>query len=417
MAASWRRRRAAALPERFKLAAPLPINSLEGPSWLGLVFAKGRQRELFEPERSERPSRERRGAAARPAAVALPYAQRPSRAAQRRHQPGGGALAGPRSARRLHRPLAREPDRPGRQAHVSACVYAALFHDIGVVAAGAQLAGLTTGDERLVFASILPLAPEEAALGVANAAPNAVVDRIVDHVIHGARAAQELSLPQEAIKGISAHHERWDGGGYPHGLSHDEIPMVGRVVTLADEVESLIVQEPSPAPRPAQPASLARPLLRQPPPTPLSSTRCATWAAAITSGSASTAPTCEPICSRSAAASRRRRRRASSSSPRRSPSSSTLALASRTAYRRGSPASRRIWDARRACPRSASSSSTPPCSYTTLASSASRSGSSPSPASSPSRSSTSCASIRSTRAISSGASAASKRSRTGRGAP
>ena len=81
---------------------------------------------------------------------------------------------------------------------------------------------------------------------MANAAPNAVVDRIVDHVIHGARAAQELSLPQEAIKGISAHHERWDGGGYPHGLSHDEIPMVGRVVTLADEVESLIVQEPSP---------------------------------------------------------------------------------------------------------------------------------------------------------------------------
>jgi putative nucleotidyltransferase with HDIG domain len=127
-----------------------------------------------------------------------------------------------------------------------ATCYAALLHDIGVIAAGAGLASLTHGDERLVFASIPPLSPEEAALGVATSQPDLVVDRIVEHVIHGARAAQELGLPMEAIKGISAHHEHWNGGGYPHGLSGEEIPMVGRLVGLADEVEGLIGQEPSP---------------------------------------------------------------------------------------------------------------------------------------------------------------------------
>jgi putative nucleotidyltransferase with HDIG domain len=127
-----------------------------------------------------------------------------------------------------------------------ACCYAALFHDVGAIAAGAGLAGLTHGDERLVFASIPPLSADEAALGVARATPHVVVDRIVDHVIHGARAAQELALPPEAIQGISTHHERWDGGGYPHGLSGEEIPIVGRVVGLADEGESMISQEASP---------------------------------------------------------------------------------------------------------------------------------------------------------------------------
>jgi len=155
----------------------------------------------------------------------------------------------------------RDPGHAQRVAHIAlslsgslglassdrlACAYAALFHDLGVVAAGAQLAGLTLGDERLVFASIPPLAPEEAALGIASSSPSLVADRIIDHVVLGARAAQDLTLPEAAISAISAHHERWDGGGYPDGLSGEEIPLAGRIVAIADEVESLISQEQSP---------------------------------------------------------------------------------------------------------------------------------------------------------------------------
>jgi HD-GYP domain-containing protein (c-di-GMP phosphodiesterase class II) len=122
-----------------------------------------------------------------------------------------------------------------------ASCYAGLMHDIGTVAAGAGLAVHVRGDERLVFASLPLLTPEEIAIGSSDS-PEAVIDRLLDHVIHGARAAQELFLPTEAIRGIASHHERWDGAGYPHGLRGEGIPVVGRIVALADQIEALIDQ-------------------------------------------------------------------------------------------------------------------------------------------------------------------------------
>ena len=40
------------------------------------------------------------------------------------------------------------------------------------------------------------------------------------------------------------HHERWDGGGYPHGLSEDEIPLVARIVAVADVYDALTSKRP-----------------------------------------------------------------------------------------------------------------------------------------------------------------------------
>ena len=33
---------------------------------------------------------------------------------------------------------------------------------------------------------------------------------------------------------VRAHHERWDGGGYPDGLAGDEIPLEARIIACCD---------------------------------------------------------------------------------------------------------------------------------------------------------------------------------------
>ncbi len=122
-----------------------------------------------------------------------------------------------------------------------ASCYAGLTHDIGAIVIGASLAQVTRGDERLLLASSPLMTPEEVAVGASDT-PEVVVERIVDHTIHGVRAAQELALPENAIEAVASHHENWDGSGYPYGLAGDEISIISRIVALADQVEGLIGQ-------------------------------------------------------------------------------------------------------------------------------------------------------------------------------
>ena len=55
-------------------------------------------------------------------------------------------------------------------------------------------------------------------------------------------AGAELAAPVEpwlgdAVHAVGGHHERWDGGGYPNGLSGEEIPRSAAIVAVADAFE------------------------------------------------------------------------------------------------------------------------------------------------------------------------------------
>ena len=43
---------------------------------------------------------------------------------------------------------------------------------------------------------------------------------------------------------VLTHHEKWDGSGYPNGLSQERIPLVGRIVAIADVFDALISTRP-----------------------------------------------------------------------------------------------------------------------------------------------------------------------------
>src|SRR5215203_1588689 len=66
------------------------------------------------------------------------------------------------------------------------------------------------------------------------------------HAEAGARVLADAdSELLEAAESIArSHHERWDGSGYPDGLSGADIPLVGRLVHVADVFDILVHERP-----------------------------------------------------------------------------------------------------------------------------------------------------------------------------
>jgi len=55
---------------------------------------------------------------------------------------------------------------------------------------------------------------------------------------------EPLGLPATVGQIIAYHHERWDGSGYPHGLRKDGIPILARIVCLAQAFDHLTAELP-----------------------------------------------------------------------------------------------------------------------------------------------------------------------------
>lgn len=122
--------------------------------------------------------------------------------ASRHHSRNVAALA-----RMMAEQLALEPD------HVRRVEIAGMLHDIGKIA----LPDVVVGER--------------------------------GHALRGERLAREHSVLGERItrslgvEGLStwirSHHERWDGNGYPDGLTGEDIPLESRIITLADAYDGM----------------------------------------------------------------------------------------------------------------------------------------------------------------------------------
>ncbi len=89
------------------------------------------------------------------------------------------------------------------------------LHDLGKVAVPLRVLAKTSG-----------LSTEELAL-------------IRAHPGDGARILQEVEPLQQLTTGVRHHHERWDGRGYPDGLSGHRIPLIAQVIAVCDAYDAM----------------------------------------------------------------------------------------------------------------------------------------------------------------------------------
>ena len=67
---------------------------------------------------------------------------------------------------------------------------------------------------------------------------------MIQHPVSGAEMIRHISYLAVAMPVIHSHHERWDGAGYPAGLSGEAIPLEARIVALADSFDAITTDRP-----------------------------------------------------------------------------------------------------------------------------------------------------------------------------
>jgi HD-GYP domain-containing protein (c-di-GMP phosphodiesterase class II) len=96
----------------------------------------------------------------------------------------------------------------------------ALLHDVGKI-----------GVDDRVLKKPGALTPEE-------------FDLMKQHPLKGANIMRPVAQLKEMLPGIELHHEHVNGGGYPHGLEGDEIPLMARIIAVADTLDAMTTNRP-----------------------------------------------------------------------------------------------------------------------------------------------------------------------------
>lgn len=101
------------------------------------------------------------------------------------------------------------------QNELDALQAAALLHDIGKLAVPEH-----------IISKPGRLTPEE-------------FDKMKIHPLVGAEILEEVKFPYPVVPIVRAHHEKWDGSGYPFGLAGEEIPIGSRILSVVDCLDAL----------------------------------------------------------------------------------------------------------------------------------------------------------------------------------
>jgi HD-GYP domain-containing protein (c-di-GMP phosphodiesterase class II) len=64
------------------------------------------------------------------------------------------------------------------------------------------------------------------------------------HPSKGAAIMSGVAQLIDIVPGMKYHHEKWSGGGYPDGLTGEEIPMQARIVAIADTLDAMTTNRP-----------------------------------------------------------------------------------------------------------------------------------------------------------------------------
>ena len=76
-------------------------------------------------------------------------------------------------------------------------------------------------------------------------------EEMKEHTVQGVKIIEKImgnlvrkSFLETAKILAGTHHEKWDGSGYPEGLKGEEIPLLGRLMAIADVYDALVSERP-----------------------------------------------------------------------------------------------------------------------------------------------------------------------------
>jgi len=69
-------------------------------------------------------------------------------------------------------------------------------------------------------------------------------EKVKIHPTVGAEILERVNFPYPVARIVRYHHEKWNGGGYPHGLKGQEIPIGARILAAVDCLDALISDRP-----------------------------------------------------------------------------------------------------------------------------------------------------------------------------